>query len=82
MHAHAAPAPFSPNASVLKPFGILAAVAFVVGFLGYLTFQGVSLNQLQAQLSQQGDGGSGGAMESPASTSGSASDEWNIPKQI
>jgi hypothetical protein len=53
----------------LRPFALLAAVAFVAGFLGYLALGQPS--QAIAQITAQ-----------PAATSGPASDDWNLPHHI
>jgi hypothetical protein len=53
----------------LKPFALLAALAFVAGFLSYLTL-GPPARAI-AQITAQ-----------PAATSGPASDDWNLPHHI
>lgn len=53
----------------LRPFAVLAAVAFLAGFLGYLAL-GQPVHAM-AQIDVQ-----------PAATSGPASDDWNLPKHI
>lgn len=53
----------------LRPFAVLAAIAFVAGFFGYLALgqpsRAVADTRLQA-----------------AATSGPASDDWNLPHHI
>lgn len=64
------------TASLLKPFGIVAAVAFVVGFMGYLAATGTDMATLQAQMT------SPTPAVSNAATPRAASDIWNLPKKI
>lgn len=59
-----------PGAFVfLKPVVWLAAIAFVVAFLGYLAVRPPT------QIRAQGE-------PRPAAASGPASEEWNLPKHI
>lgn len=53
----------------LRPFALLAAVAFAAGFLGYL-----ALGQPVRAVAQ--------IDTTSAQTSGPASDDWNLPKHI
>ena len=53
----------------LKPFALVAAIAFVAGFFGYLAVGGPSRAMAQDDLQ-------------PAATSGPASADWNLPKHI
>lgn len=53
----------------VKPFAVLAALAFVAGFFGYL-----ALGQPTSALAQV-------ALQ-PAAASGPASADWNLPKHI
>ena len=53
----------------MKPFAVLAAIAFVAGFFGYLALGGASRAVAQVELQ-------------PAATSGPASADWNLPKHI
>jgi hypothetical protein len=53
----------------LKPFALLAAIAFVAGFFGYLALG--QPDQAVAQITMQ-----------PAATSGPASEDWNLPHHI
>jgi hypothetical protein len=55
----------------VRPFALLAALAFVVGFLGYLALGG----QAVAWSAQTA------AVAAPADAS-PASDDWNLPKHI
>jgi hypothetical protein len=54
----------------LKPFVVLAALAFVAGFFGYL-----SLGQPDRAIAQI-------QVQPAAATSGPASDDWNLPHHI
>jgi hypothetical protein len=56
--------------ALLKPFAVLAAIAFVSGFLGYLA------------LGHPGTALAGTDDLRTAATSGPASDDWNLPKHI
>ena len=53
----------------LKPFALVAALAFVAGFFGYLAVGGPSRAVAQVDLQ-------------PVVTSGPASAAWNLPKHI
>jgi hypothetical protein len=53
----------------LRPFALLAAIAFMAGFVGYLALGQPS--QAMAQITAQ-----------PAATSGPASADWNLPHHI
>jgi hypothetical protein len=55
---------------IVSPFIWLATIAFLVGFVGYLASGGVGVLSFGADLAK------------PEMTSGPASDDWNIPKQI
>ena len=57
--------------AALRPFVLLAAIAFVVGFLGYVA--------LYAPASQASASLAATAAEPVASP---ASDDWNLPKHI
>lgn len=69
----------NPNAALLKPFAILAAIAFVVGFMGYLATAQTSLETLQAAM--QPAAMTASASVGPAQTNADAGD-WNLPKKI
>jgi hypothetical protein len=58
---------------VVRPFVLLAVVAFLVGFLGYL-----ALGRQELVSTAQG---ATAAVASPAVAS-PASDDWNLPKHI
>lgn len=75
--------------SILRPFAVLAALAFTVGFLGVMAVSGMStLGQLGAfspSHARAVDTASTQAAEpiaSPAAASGAAADNWNFPKRI
>jgi hypothetical protein len=68
-----------PNAVVLKPFAILAAIAFVAGFMGYLATAQTSLETLQAAMQPAPMIASPNT--GPAQASVDAGD-WNLPKKI
>jgi len=53
----------------LRPLALLAAVAFVAGFFGYLALGQPS--RAAAEVAMQ-----------PAVTSGPASEDWNLPRHI
>jgi hypothetical protein len=53
----------------LRPFALLAAIAFVAGFFGYLALGHPS--RAVAEITAQ-----------PALTSGPASEDWNLPHHI
>jgi hypothetical protein len=53
----------------LRPFALLAAIAFVAGFFGYLAVGQPS--RAVAQIAAQ-----------PALASGPASEDWNLPHHI
>jgi hypothetical protein len=53
----------------LRPFALLAALAFVAGFFGYLA------------LGQPGSAAAEIAAQ-PAVASGPASEDWNLPRHI
>jgi uncharacterized membrane protein len=55
--------------AVLRPLALLAAIAFVAGFCGYLAIGQPSPAAAQVNLR-------------PAATSGPASDDWNLPHHI
>ena len=58
-------------AAALKPFFLLAAIAFAVGFFGVLAFgRPAPVATLAVETPQA------------AVTSGPASDDWNLPKHI
>ncbi len=69
--------------SPLRPFAIMASVAFVIGFLGYLTLAGVTLDQLQAQMSLIA-APQAPAMENAASAPvlAAPADPWDQPRKI
>jgi hypothetical protein len=56
--------------AILKPFAWLAVVAFVSGFLGYL-----ALGHPSQAFAKTDD-------VQATTTSGPASDDWNLPKHI
>jgi hypothetical protein len=53
----------------LRPFALLAVIAFLAGFVGYLALGQPS--QAVAQISAQ-----------PMTASGPASEDWNLPHHI
>ncbi|MFL5296768.1 MAG: hypothetical protein ACJ798_10350 [Phenylobacterium sp.] len=57
----------------MRPFALLAAIAFVVGFVGYVAFARPILAQAAADPPA--------VMAEPAAA-GPASDDWNLPKHI
>ncbi|MDB5495930.1 MAG: hypothetical protein JWP86_3267 [Phenylobacterium sp.] len=59
----------SGAATFLRPFALLAAIAFVAGFFGYLALG--QPDRAVAQISVQ-----------PAAASGPASEDWNLPHHI
>lgn len=64
-----------PDAGVraaLRPFVLLAAVAFVLGFLGYVA--------LARSVAVTSDTAAAAALSEPAASP--ASDDWNLPKHI
>ena len=69
----------NPNADLFRSFGILAAIAFVAGFIGYLAVAQTSFETLQAAMSPAPMIASPNA--APAQASVDAGD-WNIPKKI
>ncbi len=52
-----------------RPFAVLAALAFLAGFLGYMALGHPARAIAQVDLR-------------PAAASGPASDDWNLPKHI
>jgi hypothetical protein len=62
--------PVSATFELVRPFLLLAAVAFVVGFVSCLMFAGPATSA-QSHPNVQ-----------PAVISGPASDDWNLPKRI
>jgi hypothetical protein len=68
--------PVTPPATVrdaLRPFVLLAVVAFVLGFLGYVTLSG--------PVAAPSDTVAAAPLADPA-TAGPPSDDWNLPKHI
>jgi hypothetical protein len=61
--------PGAPARDLLRPFVLLAVVAFVLGFLGYV-----------ALTPAPGDTATASAL--PESAAAPASDDWNLPKHI
>jgi hypothetical protein len=62
--------PVSATFELVRPFLLLAAAAFVIGFVSCLIFSGPSVSaQVHANVE-------------PAIASGPASNAWNLPKQI
>ncbi len=64
-----------PDAGIhdaLRPFALLAVVAFVVGFLGYVAVSNVATAEPQAQA----------AVIIDSAAAAPASDDWNLPKHI
>ena len=57
-------------AEVLKPYLWLAAIAFIVGFISYIT-----LGAPSPAVAQEDE-------VWPAAASAPVSDEWNLPKRI
>jgi hypothetical protein len=62
------------NAALIRPFAILAAAGFAVGFAGYLA---VGRPDIAAVTEARAP-----PPAVAATTSGVASDEWNLPKRI
>ena len=62
--------PVAATFELVRPFLLLAAVAFIIGFVGSLMFAGPTASA-QAHPHVQ-----------PAVISGPASDDWNLPKRI
>ena len=64
--------PTAPVRTAARPFVLLAAVAFVLGFLGYVALDrpASAAGQLDA------------AMATEPAAAGPASDDWNFPKHI
>ena len=58
-------------AAILRPFALLAAVAFVLGFLGYVALGRPALAQPDVAAA---------TLSEPAASP--ASDDWNLPKHI
>jgi hypothetical protein len=54
----------------LRPLALIAAVAFLAGFVGYL-----AVGQPSPAVAQTG-------LKAAVETSGPASDDWNLPKHI
>jgi hypothetical protein len=68
--------PVTPPASVrhaLRPFVLLAVIAFVLGFLGYVTLGG--------PIAAPSNAVAAAPLTEPAAA-GPASDDWNLPKHI
>jgi hypothetical protein len=62
--------PFTATFELVRPFLLLAAAAFMIGFVSCLVFAGPTAST-QAHLNVQ-----------PAVASGPASADWNLPKRI
>ena len=62
--------PISATFELIRPFLLLAAVAFMIGFVSCLILSGPTASA-QAHPNVQ-----------PAIVSGPASDDWNLPKRI
>jgi hypothetical protein len=62
--------PVSATVELVRPFLLLAAAAFMIGFVGCLIFGGPTASA-QDHLNVQ-----------PAIASGPASEDWNLPKRI
>ena len=62
--------PVSATFELVRPFLLLAAVAFMIGFVSCLVFAGPTTS-VQAHPNVE-----------PAVISGPASDDWNLPKRI
>jgi len=58
----------------LRPFLLLAIIAFVVGFAGYVA--------LVRPVFATPDAGPSAAITEPAAAASPASDDWNLPKHI
>ena len=56
---------------IMKPYLLLAAIAFFVGFVSYMTLGGAT-----PAVAQEDEG------SWPAAISAPVSDEWNLPKRI
>jgi hypothetical protein len=63
--------PVSATFELVRPFLLLAAVAFMIGFVSCLVFGGPTITSVQAHPNVE-----------PAVISGPASDDWNLPKRI
>jgi hypothetical protein len=68
------------NADLIRPFAILAAVGFVIGFTGYLAFAHTDMATLQARMMTPVIPHAASAATAAASSP--ASDDWNLPKKI
>ena len=70
-------APVAPREAsfheLLRPLVLLAVVAFVVGFLGYLALGRPALASSQEAAA---------AVAAEPALAGPASDDWNLPKHI
>ena len=73
-------------ASIFRPFAVLAASAFTVGFIGVMALNSASLF---AQMGVPAPASAGLASTGPAlqavaspASSGAASEAWNFPKSI
>jgi hypothetical protein len=62
--------PVTATFELVRPFLLLAAVAFMIGFVSCLVFAG-PIASAHAQPNVE-----------PAVISGPASDDWNLPKRI
>jgi hypothetical protein len=69
-----------PETSVydaMRPFALLAVVAFVLGFAGYVALGAGAVAATSSQATVIADP----AVAAPAAA-GPASDDWNLPKHI
>ena len=66
----------------LRSLAMLAALAFVTGFLGYLAVTGWGMYRIVKAEIAAAPPSAGRAIERPASASGSAAAAWNLPKSI
>ena len=62
--------PVTATFELVRPFLLLAAVAFMIGFVGCLVFAGPTASARAHPTVE------------PAVISGPASDDWNLPKRI
>ena len=70
--------------SFLRPFAMMAALAFAIGFLGVMAATGVAVLAQLGELSPPSHSATAQAAEAVASpaNSGASSTDWNFPKAI
>ena len=78
--SHAAERP----ASILRPFAIMAAWAFTIGFLAVMAVTGVSVLAQLGELphARHAARAEGAAPVASPANSGAVSSDWNFPKAI